>query len=439
MPENDLSGFESRLRVALLEEAAHVDVADDLPRRVRARARRRHYGRRSAAGAFVAALVVVAALATTLPRSQPSVAPPRPTAGPWQHVGTIRPQPGSPVSQIDAAGGVLYGTAVHDHATYVVRSGDAGVTWTVPGPSPCGHGGILGLDFADAEHGVASCDGSFEVTADGATTWTSLPNLGQPGETPQQATDPMFPVAAGYGSLWVLTYHCTSTGSRTEACQQGMETSTDGGTSWSATSLELESSGVETGYAPGTNASIQVTGPHSGYVLSFGNGTPLTLFATSNAFRTWRSSAVPCDDSASWAGTDELLAATPSVLYLWCETLTTGAPDLALYRTTNGGRSWQLRASSFPAAFTTGNVQQPVVFVSAGPSTVFLQVGGMLLRSDDGGTTWNPVTAGGASLQASWLQFSDAQHGVLLDEAAGAGFGWWTTSDGGATWQRAIG
>ena len=63
----------------------------------------------------------------------------------------------------------------------------------------------------------------------------------------------------------------------------------------------------------------------------------------------------------------------------------------------------------------------------------------MLLRSDDGGTTWNPVTAGGASLQASWLQFSDAQHGVLLDEAAGAGFGWWTTSDGGATWQRAIG
>jgi photosystem II stability/assembly factor-like uncharacterized protein len=383
----------------------------------------------------VAALVAIAVVVVALPHVGRSA--PAPTSPAWPRIGALRPQPRHPVEDVtDAGSGVLYGTVRRGGRTVAVGSLDGGATWTVTGPPPCAAGALVGLAFADPIHGVATCESSqtlgpqgtssYELTADGGASWAANPALGEPGDVMPQSPDTWSPVAAGHGSLWALSWRCTR-GQPGQSCQRYLATSTDGGQSWATSSLALGSQGVAIGYLPSALASLQVTGPHSGYLLSTGNGTPLALYRTHDDWQSWTSSPVPCADGGSFAGSYQLLAVTPSVLYLWCD-----STQQVLYRSSDAGHSWQLRSSSIPVSFTTANPDLLTVFAAAGPSTLFLQGAGTLVRSDDAGATWHPVIPG---LRATWLHFAYADVGVLLDESGtGSRFGWFVTSDAGATW-----
>lgn len=87
-------------------------------------------------------------------------------------------------------------------------------------------------------------------------------------------------------------------------------------------------------------------------------------------------------------------------------------------RTTDGGASWQ-DVSPSKAAF------EDVDFVDAQTGWV---VGGLIYRTTDGGTTWEEQ--GGASGLLNGVSFADHQHGWAV--------GWWgtvlRTTDGGQTW-----
>jgi hypothetical protein len=439
MPDTDLTSFEARLRAGLVEGASHLRVSPSIAERVHAKVHRHSRGRRVAVVAFVIAVAVITVVAIVVPKGGSSGV--RPAVPSWEKLGLVRPEPGKPVDFIDDAGaGVMYGVIQRGPAVYVARSTDGGAIWSVPGPNPCGQEpAVQALDFTDPEDGVATCQSSFSVTHDGGMSWRREAILGQPGAVSPQGNDPMFPVATAHGTTWALTLACGG-----GACERRMYTSTTGDTTWQVSPLDFGRTAFSASshFLPQTEpASLAITGRQAGYVLLGGGHEAAQLYTTSDGWHTWTSRPLPCASPPLGNDALEMIAPSTSLLYLYCGYVPPGQPtaDFTFYRSSDGGRTWVLRADHLPASFYRDTDPRPLVFLSPGPNTVLLQAAGTLIHSGDGGATWQVVDADGVSLAASWIHFSNANEGVLLDEAqsTASGFGWWATDDGGATWHRA--
>ena len=134
------------------------------------------------------------------------------------------------------------------------------------------------------------------------------------------------------------------------------------------------------------NAQVAAAGPGMAY-LANGNA-PGQMYLTRDDGRSWRAVARPCS-----SGAPGLLAnvAFGNAVWVVCERVTSRSTPLrrdahmTLSRSTDGGRRWTTLPTPFSAGFT-------VVVSPVSASVLWAQSGnGAVLRSADGGTTWQTV------------------------------------------------
>ncbi len=108
--------------------------------------------------------------------------------------------------------------------------------------------------------------------------------------------------------------------------------------------------------------------------------------------------------------------------------------DGSIFRTTNGGVTWQQRTAVPSGGALTAVSSESLWVASLQP--VAGCSGMSVLRSTDGGATWRPTgcVAGAATSGAVGLSFVNDSVGMLWD-----GTGVWTTGNGGSTWVRVRG
>jgi photosystem II stability/assembly factor-like uncharacterized protein len=157
-----------------------------------------------------------------------------------------------------------------------------------------------------------------------------------------------------------------------------------------------------------------------------------SLLASADGGRSWEARTLP--PGQRFAGAAWFLDADHG-WYLNLEVLSgTGLPR-DMYRTQDGGRTWQQIWHG-----TSGSAQLPVF---ADPLHGWMVTDLTLLATNDGGESWAPVPA---PLLDSWSRVRVAQGAVIeyssaLQGPPGQGYLAWrvaTSSDGGASWSRIV-
>jgi photosystem II stability/assembly factor-like uncharacterized protein len=142
------------------------------------------------------------------------------------------------------------------------------------------------------------------------------------------------------------------------------------------------------------------------------------------------------------------VGATFSIEALWMSDASTGwarTTTHQILRTTDGGQSWQdvtppytiSSPGQFPPAFTSlgGNM----AWVAVSEQLPNGSLAGVVFRTTNGGQSWQQATLSTSQLGASQVQFVNAQDGWVLSSPAGGAAGsepvtLFRTTDGGQTW-----
>jgi len=172
------------------------------------------------------------------------------------------------------------------------------------------------------------------------------------------------------------------------------------------------------------------------------------LYRTTDGGTTWTKVASPCQGSLAGPLRAVAFRSATSGLAVCAATLGAGGEFHSVLSTTNGGATWQVRASVAPApSQQTGTV----------PSVGSLQYGGYIqgielapdgaawmwgdrmdvLKSTDGGVTWRGLglTSDGGGVGVGWPL--DAVHGLaIVGDPNRQATLFKVTADGGHTWQE---
>jgi photosystem II stability/assembly factor-like uncharacterized protein len=167
------------------------------------------------------------------------------------------------------------------------------------------------------------------------------------------------------------------------------------------------------------------------------------VYRTSNGGRTWQAFSAPMHNIAAGAG-DVLQFVTPAKGFLMDTEPT--APAATLYRTTNGGATWRRVASMQPGRGSGRGVLPALgrFEFEPGGTVGWLsnnQFGSLLYRTTDGGRSWRPVRL---PAPAGAIRGLPAVFGRTLVEPVTIGAGaaahslrMYFSKDGGTTWSLA--
>lgn len=333
------------------------------------------------------------ALLLLAPGLLPAQAEPRWTPlGPWGgSIGSIAIHPTDP--QVLYAGGSLPG---------VVKSMDGGASWRLLPGSPF-FPAFVALDPSQPATVYAARWSAGQVfkSTDGGTHWRLI-NAGLPGDLDISglAVDPARPSRLYLGSS-----------------RRGVWRSVDGGASWQRASQGLPAGG-----------NLQVTAlavPRRPAGTAFVNTIPFGLFRTRDAGASWK----PIGNGLPAASQVFALALAPSDP----RTLYVSFAD-RVYRSEDGGDSW------VPAGQPPGGPTLVTLAVHPrSPRTVY---GGTsnsgLFKSTDGGRSWEP-TGAPTDVSVITLALDSSRKGTVYAGLALQGHhpgGVLRSADGGATWQR---
>lgn len=277
--------------------------------------------------------------------------------------------------------------------------------------------GINTLLFADPLDGYAFATGSggaFFDTHDGGEHWA------QPGFL---AGNQLLAFGTGAGYALALVGSCPN-GS---CASLELERSPVGSDQWTALAVP-----VPAGVAQVTTMTVYGSNLWFSVTTSPAEANELLVAGTGSgaSFATYKS---PC--FSGLGGTIE--ASSSSVLWAVCPT---GMMSEA-FRSTDGGAQWSALSS-------VGEMDNSAQLAPASDTTAVLEQSsqGPVLRTDDGGATWQTIyPSGSGSLWWSWIGFTDSNTGSALrtEGTAPAGWPWpngpspeqlWRTADGGATW-----
>ncbi|MBX5465295.1 MAG: hypothetical protein IRZ26_07065 [Clostridia bacterium] len=447
---------ESRMRRLLEEELERTPVPPWLHDRLAGpwRGVRRPAGSRSHALLVTGLLLVLAAAAWMAaldrPGGGPAPAARKPSPSGVALSGLPAPLQLLHMLSARAGWGVAWfspsdGPAVVPQPLHVLRTADGGRHWRDVGPrgAELGEGSAVGAAFLDARvawiavSGPAGAPGQMVVwsTGDGGRSW-SASRLDGPGF----AVGELRIGFAGARDGWLLAAGDPALGLQAKA----LYATSDGGRSW----RPVARSGMAPGLLPeqGTLTGLTFLDGRRGWLglLYRGSGTGrLPLFRTVDGGRTWQPQSLPLPASPeplygdvyppAFQGASQGLL--PVVL------ATPAGRQLLLYRTGDGGESWR---PGSPAALRAA---VPLVADAAGAGAFFAADREGLLLSLDAGGSWSvrpypsrlrAAMAEGYTLRS--LDFSSGGQGWLL--LAGPGGGpeaaareLFHTSDGGRTWQ----
>lgn len=374
---------------------------------------------------------------TTAPASPPpsEAASPVPSATPGPSasgstgpVGGPVPSDFQPVSVtfVSADDGWLLGTATCDGqpCAAIVRTVDGGATWaTIPAPiftgvpvRPSG-GGISGIRFANRLDGWAfgswtSGAPSLWATHDGGATWhgVTLPGAG---------TDTQV-MALETGAGLVHAAYFPNTGGSVIR----IATSPIGSDAW-----KVSPTSVELGAGPVPDPQIVLQGS-TGWLVEVDREVIAGARLVNGAWTSWQP---PC---LGLAGPATLAAATATDLVAACDIGVWSTPTgVHFYASADGGATFTEAASKVPVFDLQGvAAPTPSVVVVAGSLS---GVGSAIVRSPDGGQTWDAVhTLQGGSF--SELGFTTPSQGVAIGTLDGGGSQLLMTRDGGRTWAAVI-
>lgn len=340
------------------------------------------------------------------------------------------------------------GFALADHHDRLVlaSTADGGSTWRVvnahlPASASVSQGGTE-MEFTSAADGYlwqirgpAAATAPLWVTTDGGTSWT------------RAAIGPVvYDVSAIGANVWALAGSCPTAGA-SAPCSLSLEISTDAGRHWRAATGRVPAA------LPGRGSSFSVelarVSLSRAYVLAMDPGGKDTLSFTADGGTTWSFQSVPCAPPFRLGA--ELALSSTQDLWLVCGgPAGAGSQAKALYRSSNGGTSWSLRAETPPfgnaPAAPAGTGRLPLTGYVApysighknlavlSPHRAWLfATRGSVVTTTDGGAIWSPVKS---LVQASFgsgapgnITFIDATHGWVVE----LGVGVWSTSDG-VTW-----
>jgi len=159
-------------------------------------------------------------------------------------------------------------------------------------------------------------------------------------------------------------------------------------------------------------------GVHGKTVWVMTGGQAPALFVSHDQGGSWTRDGNPC--SADLGGS--LAPASDTTLWAFCATGMMGQPIVS----TDGGRTFAAQPSvpRFVNSAVLGAVSAAKVFVASAASP--------LMRSADGGATYEPAIQQPANGAFTWVGFTDANVGYAVE--SGVNQRLWRTSDGGQTW-----
>lgn len=307
----------------------------------------------------------------------------------------------------------------------VFRTSDGGQSWKAVTPS-----GITPMEhmpsfFLDADRGWVAMGKTIYRTDDGGATWRSVPHPAD--ETKVLAfADPQ--------NGWLMTHDGAATGG-TELVT--IYRSTDGGTNW-AKVAQAGPPGAALSNFPmsGVKRALTFTDGLTGWAtVRYTNVNALGLYRTTDGGGTWeRQSVTPVDvlkqdDAGTWTtGAPMLFSGGRLVLPVFSGRCDDEKPCAVVYGSSDGGKTWN------PTATLRMEQRHPLVYDFADPEHGWVVDGSVLHTTRDGGKTWTTLTPSGAWQPLRQVDFVSPEVGWALEET---GLELWKTVDGGATWTKA--
>ncbi|MCC6703023.1 MAG: S8 family serine peptidase [Fluviicola sp.] len=326
-----------------------------------------------------------------------------------------------------------------DAVTFTNLSADGGFpitnyTWSFPGGTPSTFVGANPPAITYATAGVYSV--SLSATNSQSTqtyTQTNYINVTIPpyGEwLPQNSGFAAANRGIGHISIvdantvWAVAYDGTGGGANV----QEFTKTTDGGTTWTPGTINVNNTGLGIGM-------IHAFSSTKAWLAAYPNASGQTggIWITTNGGTTWtRQNTATFNNSASFT----------NAVYFWDENegVCVGDPinnEFEIYRTVNGGTTWTLVSGTNipnPQVNEFGYTRQMEV---VGNSVWFTTSKGRIYHSTNKGATWtvytSPITdfGGGVVTTSSGnLSFSSLTNGIIVNQAGSV----WKTTNSGSTW-----
>jgi photosystem II stability/assembly factor-like uncharacterized protein len=323
--------------------------------------------------------------------------------------GSFEPQSFTAISENDYW---VLGTVRHEGRLRfsILRTTDGGRSFeTIGAPQLPTEGTVPTLRFADRRDGFAfvlGFGGTFFATHDGGTTWQKL-RLGT-----------VLAFETARGNVYVVTARC----SRPACSRYRLERSPAWSNAWRPQALPFTPDG-----------SIVDLAAHGSHVWLL--GTPrrnpqaqrAELVRSTDGARTFVKGHGPCYPGLG----GDLEPSSTSVVWAVCPTgMLAGA-----WRSIDGGTTF--------VNLKTPPLVNSATLAPASANTAVLARNGArtrLLRTTDGGRTWQPVQMPPPPAYTLWVGFTDAEVGAAIVETAYQGAAkpqrqeLWRTTDGGAHW-----
>lgn len=383
-----------------------------------------------------------ATVPSTAPPTSLGVSAPPPGTGSGSAVPTstaVRPTTGpvpknfavTDLSFVSADTGWALGTTptcANEPCTSLLRTVDGGKHWVGLAPpvvdlatvrgctsSNC----VSGVRFANAHVGYLFGPKALYLTVDGGVNWSR-----------QSGGAEALEVAAG-GVLRVTT----TTAGCPPGCTYRVQRADVGGPSWHTvlTTTSAGGDGVALARA-GDNAFVQVYGHTAGG----GQSAHTAFYSSTDAGQHWTAFGEPCPQLAGPSVEYDATALAPSPsgsVAVLCSARTQG-PDPFVAASTNAGRTFVAGTRNADLSAPIAAASASVIFANVEPTG---QPSGQLLRSSDGGKTWavvatTPESSTFGGYVSQFLGFENATTGRWVSSANP--YLVWTTRNGGATWTR---